>query len=130
MKINTLILSDSARQDLEFGYRKSSKHSFRTRCFIVLLKADGRTTEDICNLVKKHRNSVNSTFVVDFLDNFVETIQKKTFIVLDNATMHKSKLMQAQMEKWQEKGLFIFFLPPYPPKFNITETLWRILKTL
>jgi transposase len=74
--------------------------------------------------------NINSAFVIKFLDGFAETIQKETFIVLDNASIHKSKLMQAQMAKWQEKGLYIFFLPPYHPEFNIAETLWRILKTL
>ncbi|TAE31706.1 MAG: transposase, partial [Candidatus Kapaibacterium sp.] len=27
-----------------------------------------------------------------------------------------------------ERGLFIFFLPPYSPHLNIAETLWRKLK--
>ncbi|KAA6326056.1 hypothetical protein EZS27_024792, partial [termite gut metagenome] len=29
---------------------------------------------------------------------------------------------------WQERGLFLFFLPPYSPHLNIAETIWRKLK--
>jgi len=28
----------------------------------------------------------------------------------------------------ENRGLFLFFLPPYSPHLNIAETLWRILK--
>jgi transposase len=28
----------------------------------------------------------------------------------------------------RQRGLFIFFLPPYSPHLNIAETLWRKLK--
>lgn len=33
------------------------------------------------------------------------------------------------MAIWQERGLFIFFLPTYSPELNIAETLWRVMKT-
>lgn len=29
---------------------------------------------------------------------------------------------------WEQRGLFLFYLPPYSPQLNIAETLWRILK--
>ncbi|MDR2087074.1 MAG: transposase, partial [Dysgonamonadaceae bacterium] len=29
---------------------------------------------------------------------------------------------------WQQRGLFITFLPPYSPHLNIAETVWRKLK--
>ena len=37
--------------------------------------------------------------------------------------------MKESLDKWRERGLYIFFLPPYSPQLNIAETLWRILKT-
>ena len=37
--------------------------------------------------------------------------------------------MQQQIPVWQNRGLFLFFLPPYSPQLNIAETLWRKLKT-
>jgi transposase len=29
---------------------------------------------------------------------------------------------------WQERGLLLFYLPPYSPHLNIAEVLWRKLK--
>ncbi|MDY6004521.1 MAG: transposase [Parabacteroides sp.] len=55
-------------------------------------------------------------------------IRKNTFVVLDNASVHRCKLMRELRPVWEKRGLFLFFLPPYSPHLNIAETLWRILK--
>ena len=72
--------------------------------------------------------SINSTLVVAFIDDFVETINEPTVIVLDNATTHHSEEFQDNVERWEEEGLFIFYLPKYSPHLNIIETLWRKIK--
>lgn len=36
-----------------------------------------------------------------------------TVIVQDNGPIHTSKLVRQQWARWQEQGLFIFFLPAY-----------------
>jgi hypothetical protein len=51
-----------------------------------------------------------------------------TVIVQDNGSLHKSRLVQQQWSRWQEQGLFIFFLPPYCSEMNLIETQWRQLK--
>lgn len=66
--------------------------------------------------------------VADFLDRLSLRIRKNTFVVLDNATVHRCKLMRELRPIWEKRGLFLFFLPPYSPHLNIAETLWRILK--
>jgi transposase len=42
--------------------------------------------------------------------------------------VHTSKIIRERIEFWQQRGLFIFFLPPYSPELNLAETLWRKLK--
>ena len=66
--------------------------------------------------------------IVSFLDDFSFRIQKDTFVVLDNATVHRNRWIKELRPIWEKRGLFIFFLPPYSPHLNIAETLWRILK--
>lgn len=66
--------------------------------------------------------------VVGFLDSFSFGLIKKTFIVLDNATIHRSKKMKEMRPIWEKRGLFLFYLPPYSPHLNIAETLWRVMK--
>lgn len=75
------------------------------------------------------RQSIKAENVADFIDDFSMTIKRPTFIVLDNASVHTGGKMKESIDKWKERGLYIFFLPPYSPHLNIAETLWRILKT-
>ncbi len=48
--------------------------------------------------------------------------------MLDNTSIHKAKIIQNQLRCWEKRGLYIFYLPPYSPQLNITETLWRKIK--
>ena len=81
-----------------------------------------------CHFTSTEEN-INASFVLSYLDNLSLNITKQTFIVLDNASIHKAKLLKERWLIWQERGLFIFFLPPYSPQLNIAETMWRKLKT-
>lgn len=49
-------------------------------------------------------------------------------IVLDNGSIHTSKLVQAQIATWQAQGLYLFFLPPYCSEMNPIELEWQHLK--
>lgn len=66
--------------------------------------------------------------VADFFDRLSLRIHKNTFVVLDNASVHRCSLMRELRPIWEKRGLFLFFLPPYSPHLNLAETLWRILK--
>ncbi len=52
-----------------------------------------------------------------------------TVIVQDNGPIHTSKLVRQQWARWQEQGLFIFFLPAYCSEMNPIEGQWHQLKT-
>ena len=66
--------------------------------------------------------------IVSFLDDFSFRIRKDTFVVFDNATVHRNRWIKELRPVWEKRELFIFFLPPYSPHLNIVETLWRVLK--
>lgn len=72
--------------------------------------------------------NINGHFIMEQLDSLSFAIKKETFVVLDNASVHRAKLFQELLPIWQERGLFLFFLPTYSPHLNIAETLWRKLK--
>ena len=72
--------------------------------------------------------SLTSDVVISYIDDFVKKIKKKTVLVLDNASIHKSKFFQEKTKYWQEKGLEIFYLPAYSPHLNLIEILWRFMK--
>lgn len=74
--------------------------------------------------------SIDSTFVISIFDDFVEHLPQnsKTIVILDNAPTHTSKRFQAQIKRWEEQGLILYFLPPYSPQLNRIEILWRFMK--
>jgi transposase len=72
--------------------------------------------------------SITADKVVSFLDTFSFHVHKDTFVVLDNATVHRNHKIRELRPVWEKRGLFLFYLPPYSPHLNIAETLWRILK--
>lgn len=73
--------------------------------------------------------SIDANKVVEYLDAFSLCIKRDTFIVLDNASVHRNKKVRELREPWEKRGLFLFYLPPYSPHLNLAETLWRIMKT-
>ncbi|MBN6188280.1 transposase [Aneurinibacillus sp. BA2021] len=48
-------------------------------------------------------------------------------MVLDNARIHRAKLIQPLLEENRNR-LFFIFLPPYSPNLNPIERLWKWLK--
>lgn len=71
--------------------------------------------------------SIKASFVVSCIEEWMKTLHKPTVLVLDNAPVHQAEL-QAKIEEWQERDLFIFFLPKYSPHLNKIEILWRKTK--
>ncbi len=52
-------LTDNERKALENGYRNGKSHSFRTNCQIVLLKSEGRKSDDIGAFLSFSEQKVN-----------------------------------------------------------------------
>jgi transposase len=72
--------------------------------------------------------SVNSDFVIETLDQWSLQLNKPTVIVLDNARIHTARKVKQLLQIWQQRGLYIFYLPPYSPHLNIIERLWKEIK--
>lgn len=74
------------------------------------------------------QENIDARFLIQSIDDFCQYVDKPTVLVIDNAPTHRAKLFTEQLEKWQEKGLYIFFLPKYSPHLNIAEIYWRKAK--
>jgi len=90
-------------------------------CFALLSRANELIFETT-------RQRITSAFIIEQMERLSFSIQKITVVVLDNARVHTSKQIRERREFWQQRGLLIFYLPPYSPHLNIAETLWRKLK--
>jgi transposase len=80
--------------------------------------------------------SFDSEVYIKFMDieakkaakQFKET-GRVTVIIQDNSSVHRSKLSQAQWNRWHKMGLWLFFLPPYCSELNAIEGEWHQVKT-
>ena len=79
-------------------------------------------------VVATTENSITADFVIEQLDRLSFSIKQITVVVLDNARIHTGKRMLERIKYWQQRGLFIFYLPTYSPHLNIADTVWRKLK--
>lgn len=72
--------------------------------------------------------TMNAELLATCIDDFVTKITQKTVIIMDNAPFHQADFITGKMKEWQEKDLYIWFLPKYSPHLNLIETLWRKIK--
>jgi transposase len=72
--------------------------------------------------------SIHTGVVIACFDAFCQTITKKTVVVVDNASIHRSEEFEARIPYWHKRGLIIKYLSPYSPELNLIEILWRRIK--
>lgn len=72
--------------------------------------------------------SITSEVVIACIDDFSHTCEKRTVIVMDQASVHRSAALEEKLDAWKAKNIEIFWLPPYSPQLNLIEILWRFMK--
>jgi transposase len=71
---------------------------------------------------------MTSERLIKCLDRFSENLKQKTVVVMDQSSVHTSEAVLQKLVEWESKNLEIFWLPPYSPKLNLIEILWRFMK--
>lgn len=90
-------------------------------CF-ALLRRDNRAS------VETTGESITPGFVFEQFERLSLALRRLTVVVVDNAPVHRAGVIKERIAVWQERGLYLFYLPRYSPHLNIVETLWRKLK--
>ena len=72
--------------------------------------------------------SVDSQTIIGCIDDFAKRITQRSVVVLDNAPVHRSAQFKANIQRWRDQDLYIFYLPKYSPHLNLIENLWRKIK--
>jgi len=72
--------------------------------------------------------TTNSLLFTDFLDLLLKFVGKPLTVILDNASFHKAKAVQPMVKELAQKGLTLYFLPPYSPELNRIEKFWHKMK--
>lgn len=90
----------------------------KSQSYFDLLSRDNRLR------YRAFSHAVTTADVIECLDRLAADAAKPTVVVLDNASIHTSKAFRACLQSWQQRNLFIDYLPPYSPHYNIIER-WR-----
>ena len=88
----------------------------------------GLIRRDSTLLFETSTQNLTAEFLTERLERLSLSLNKETVIVLDNAKIHTAKAIQERRAIWEERGLSLFYLPPYSPHLNLAEVLWRKLK--
>ena len=77
-----------------------------------------------------HVGSMDGGRFIEFLKSLIKSVDaKKIFLVVDGSSIHKSKKVQAFLEKDEVKDrLELFILPGYSPELNPDEWVWNNVK--
>ncbi len=71
---------------------------------------------------------LDSHIIIGCLDLMAQSLEKQTWLVLDNAPIHRSEEFAEKIKEWEKLGLKIYFLPAYCPDLNKSEMLWQKIK--
>jgi|SRR5215212_1760263 len=110
-------LNEKQRAQLERGYRNGNTHVFRLRCQMVLLKADGRKSQEIADILGLCQQAVNG-WLWRYKNDSIKGLQTKpgqgrapilslsqdAALVRLSVTEHRQRISQARGELEQTLG--------------------------
>jgi transposase len=75
-RVNTPNLDEKSKKVLELEYRRGKSHSYRSRCQVILLKSEGRSSKEVGKIVKMCAMTVN-TWVNRYKSEGIEGLKTK-----------------------------------------------------
>lgn len=72
--------------------------------------------------------SVDTSVIIECFDQWSDQIDKRSYVLLDNAPMPRANAFIQQIPKWVRKGFMVKYLPSYAPELNLIEILWRFIQ--
>jgi transposase len=74
------------------------------------------------------QGAMSSAMLIECVDDFASRLTRKTILIMDNASTHKSALFESRVSGWRSQGLYIQYIPAYCPELNLIECLWKQIK--
>lgn len=71
---------------------------------------------------------IDTSVIVECFEQLSQQLDKRTYVFLDNAPVHRSYEFVEHIAQWVKRGLIIKYLPAYAPELNLIEILWRFMK--
>jgi transposase len=102
--------------------KKTNKYPYKRYNMLCAISADKVVG---WKLYPERKGGVKTNDILDFLDEFVTDKYKNHLIIMDNAVIHKSKLIK---EKIEESKNYLLHSVPYHPETNSIEEFFSQLK--
>lgn len=131
-KLRKIDLAEPAKVELETGLREGSSHAFRMRCQLVLLKSQGRSSQEVGRIVQMNQITVNNWLTryekegIQGLTTRAGRGRKKVFDELSDQHL----IRQLVMEERQRLGQAKLLVEEQTGKSFSLKTLKRFLKSL
>ena len=134
MKLENLVFLDESSINLAYtrlyGRAKSNQRiheglkdvRFKRQSILSTIRLNGEMVPLVFD------GTLNKELFAEYLRNqLADTLGPDDIIILDNSSVHKSKLVADVLA---ELKINVLFLPPYSPDFNPIELLWAFIKSI
>lgn len=74
------------------------------------------------------RGSFLAEQVLDFLTKIPRPQGQRLVVVLDNGSVHTSRIVKEALPQLRERGIELYVLPPYSPELNAIKRVFGVLK--
>ena len=72
--------------------------------------------------------SRDTPIIIACFDQLSTHSDKRSYVWLDHAPMHRSKAFRQRMPPWGRQGVMLKYVPSYASELNLIEIVWRFLK--
>lgn len=91
-------------------------------------KSNRRINEGIKDVRFVFEGTLNKELFAEYVRfQLTPSLEKNDIVILDNCSVHHSKLVRNVL---QECGVKVLYLPPYSPDFNPIELMWAYIKNI
>jgi hypothetical protein len=120
--------SDRSSQNKKI--KKINNGKKRAASEIVNEETNVEEGENIVDNAKPASKGTTTAHFIKFMNELLDVMDldqslKGSYIVMDNASIHKSNPMKRMIES---RGFHVMYLPPYSPELNPIEQFWAIVK--
>jgi transposase len=74
------------------------------------------------------RRTLRADDLLAFLRTLPREPGRPLVVVLDNASIHKNRTIEAALPALWRERIYLYYLPPYSPELNRIERLFRVIK--
>lgn len=76
-----------------------------------------------------YEGTTDSQVIMIYIDQLAKIKKNKIYLILDNASYHKSNAVKQHVKDFHSGWLELVYLPPYSPELNPCELVWAHLKS-